>query len=168
MYHQILNINRQRLAELTGDPDLARPRQLPPLDDWLADWIESEATAQDDLDSFGGMFHHLNDAGSRQDEPNVVLVHYADLLHDLNGEMKRIADLLEIDVRADRVDELAHAATFASMQANGDALVPDPSSVLTDKRRFFRAGKSGAGSDVLSPDVLAAYHARASRTAPPD
>ena len=168
LYHQIHNINRQRLAELTGEPDLAQPRQLPPLDEWLAGWIESEATAQEDLDSFDGMFHHLTDAWSRQDEPNVVLVHYADLLHDLNGEMKRIAGLLGIDVTDERVDELAHAATFTSMQANGDALVPDPAAVLTDKSRFFRAGKSGAGSAVLGPDALAAYHARASRTAPRD
>ncbi len=168
LYHQILNINRERLAELIGEPAVAQPRPLPPLDEWLADWIESEETAQEDLDSFGGMFHHLTDAWSRRDEPNVVLVHYADLLHDLSGEMKRIAGLLGIDVTDERVDELAHAATFTSMQANPDALVPDPSAVLTDKSRFFRSGRSGAGSDSLDPDALAAYHARASRSAPPD
>ena len=168
LYHQIHNINRERLAELTGEPDLARPRELPPLDEWLTDWIESEQTAQEDLDSFDGMFHHLNDAWSRRDEPNVVLVPYADLLHDLHGEMKRIAGRLGIEVPDERVGELAHAATFTSMQADPDALVPDPSAVLTDKSRFFRSGTSGAGSDVLGTDALAAYHARASRTAPPD
>lgn len=168
LYHQMLNINRQRLAELTGNPHLAQPKQLPPLDEWLASWIESEATAQENLDSFGGVFHHLTDAWNRKDEPNVVLVHYADLLHDLDGEMKRIAGLLGIDVANERVDELAHAATFASMRANGDTLAPDPSAVLTDKNRFFRSGQSGAGTDILSPDALAAYLSRASRTAPPD
>lgn len=133
----------------------------------LARWIESDATAQEDLDSFGGMFHHLTDVWSRRGEANVVLVHDADLLHDLSGEMKRIAGLLEIDVTDERVDELAEAATFGSMQANGDMLVPDPSAVLTDKSRFFRSGRSGAGSDILDPDTLAAYLARASRSAPP-
>jgi len=168
LYHQMLNINRQRLAELTGNPELAQPKQPPTLDEWLARWIESEATAQEDLDSFGGVFHHLTDAWNRKDEPNVVLVHYADLLNDLDGEMKRIAGLLEIDVANERVDELADAATFRSMQANGDTLVPDPAAVLTDKNRFFRSGRSGAGSDILSPDALAAYLSRASRTASPD
>lgn len=168
LYHQMLNINRQRLAELTGNSELAQPKQPPTLDEWLARWIESEATAQENLDSFGGVFHHLTDAWNRKDEPNVVLVHYADLLNDLDGEMKRIAGLLEIDVTNERVDELADAATFRSMQANGDTLVPDPAAVLTDKSRFFRSGRSGAGSDILDPDALAAYLARASRAAPPD
>lgn len=95
-------------------------------------------------------------------------MHYADLLHDLNGEMRRIAGLLGIDVASERVDELAHAATFASMRSNGATLAPDPSAVLTDKSRFFRSGQSGAGTDILRPDALAAYLFRASRTAPPD
>ncbi len=168
LYHQSSNIDRQRIAELTGNPDLARPKVLPPLDDWLVGWIESDATAQDELESFNGVFHHLTDAWSRRDESNIVLMHYADLVHDLNGEMQRIAALLGIEVANERVDELAHAATFESMRANGDKLAPDPSAVLLDKRRFFRSGQSGAGTDALRPDALAAYHARASRTAPPD
>ncbi len=114
------------------------------------------------------MFHHLTDAWSRKDEFNIVLVHYADLLHDLNSEMQRIAAHLAIDVANERVDELGRAATFDSMQANGDKLAPDPSAVLLDKSRFFRSGQSGAGTEGLSAGALAAYHSRASGTAPPD
>ena len=168
LYHQSHNINRQRVAELTGNPELAKPKKLAPLDEWLLSWIESDATAQDDLESFNGVFHHLTDAWSRKDEFNIVLVHFADLLHDLNSEMQRIAALLGIDVANERVDELACAATFESMQANGDKLAPDPSAVLLDKSRFFRSGQSGAGTEGLSAGALAAYHSRASRTAPPD
>ena len=89
------------------------------------------------LESFNGVFHHLTDAWSRRDESNIVLVHYADLLHDLNGEMQRIAALLGIDVANERVDELAHSATFESMQVNSDKLAPDSSAVLLDTSRFF-------------------------------
>ena len=168
LHHQSGNINRARMAELTGNPDLAKHTARPQLDDWLASWIESDATARDELDSFNGVFHHLTDAWSRRHASNVVLVHYADLLHDLNGEMRRIAALLGIDVTNQRVDELAQAATFESMQASGDRLAPDPATVLLDKSRFFRSGRSGAGTDVSSPSALAAYYSRASRTAPPD
>lgn len=168
LYHQKLNIDRRRLAELVGDPELAKPIQLPELDEWLGEWIESEASPQEGLDSFNGVFHHVTDAWNRRDESNVVLVHYADLLHDLNGEMKRIAGLLGFDLTGEEIDELADAATFTSMRANGDALAPDPSGVLTDKRSFFRSGGSGAGAATLAPEALAAYHSRASRTAPPD
>lgn len=168
LYHQSHNLDRRRIAELTDNPDLAKPKQLPPLGRWLLSWIRSDATAQDDLESFDGVFHHLTDAWGRNGESNVVLVHYADLLHDLNGEMQRIAALLGIDMASERVAELAQAATFESMRANADKLVPDPAAVLRDTSRFFRSGRSGAGTDALSSAAIAAYHARASRTAPPD
>ncbi len=168
LYHQSHNINRQRVAELTANPDLAEPKALPPLGVWLRSWVESDATAQDDLESFNGVFHHLTDAWSRKDESNIVLVHYADLLHDLHGEMQRIAGRLGIDVANERADQLVQAASFESMRANADALAPDPSAVLLDKSRFFRSGQSGTGTDALSPAALATYHSRTSRTAPPD
>lgn len=76
--------------------------------------------------------------------------------------------LLEVDVTDERVDELEDAATFGSMQANGDTLAPEPAAALTDKSRFLRSGRSGAGSDILDPDALSAYLARASRAAPTD
>ena len=76
------------------------------------------------------MFHHLTDAGSRRDQSNIVLVHYADLLHDLRGEMRRIATGLQIDVTREQIEKLARAATFESMQANGEDLAPDPERVL--------------------------------------
>ena len=168
LYHQSDNIDRGRLAALTGNRDVARPRKLPPLEEWLIRWIASDADARDELDSFDGVFHHLTDAWSRRGETNIVLVHYADLLHDLSGEMRRLAALLGIDIASARIDELAHAATFESMRANGDALAPDPSGVLVERRRFFRLGRSGAGAANLGPAALAAYHSRASRSAPPD
>jgi len=168
LYHQSHNINRMRVAELARNPDLAEPKKLLPLNDWLHNWIKSDIEAQVELDSFNGVFHHLTDAWSRKDESNVVLVHYADLLHDLGAEMLRIAVALEIDVGRERIDELAQAATFTSMQANGEDLAPDPAGVLIDKSTFFRNGTSGAGRQILDSADLAAYGLRASQAAPKD
>lgn len=168
LYHQGLNIDRRRLAELTGSTEPAEPVTRPPLDEWLVGWIESEATASDELDSFAGVFHHLNDAWSRRRERNVVLVHYADLLQDLSGEMQRLAVRLGVDIPISRVNELARAATFQSMKARGDELAPDPSGILVDRSRFFRNGRSGSGTDALPPDAVAAYDLRVSRSAPSD
>lgn len=168
LYHQSQNIDRRRIAELAGDPALAAPKELPPLDEWLLSWIESETAAENELDSFDGVFRHLTDAWDRKKQPNIMLVHYADLLHDLSGEMHRIAVGLGIDITTARVTELAPAATFESMHFNADTLAPDPSGVLLDRRSFFRAGQSGAGSAALSSSGIAAYNSRASRSAPPD
>ena len=125
--------------------------------------FESDVSAQIALDSFNGVFHHLTDAWRRRDRPNVTLVHYADLLHDLPGEMRRIAARLEIDATSERIDELSRHATFESMRSRGSDLAPDPVGVLIDKARFFRAGRSGAGTEALRTEDLAVYNARAAR-----
>lgn len=168
LHHQSHNLDRRRIAELSGDPDRAEPRQLPPLDEWLRAWIESDVDAHTDLDSFNGVFHHVNDAWTRADGSDVILVHYADLLHDLEGEMHRIATCLGIDITQSDVADLAPYATFRSMRAHSDVLAPAPAGVLVDSSRFFRSGRSGAGSEALDSADLAAYHQRAARAAPPE
>lgn len=168
LYHQSHNINRWRIADLTGNPDLARPKRLLPLDQWLAEWIASDAPPNKNLESFNGVFHHLTDAWSRMGSPNVVMVHYDDLLRDLNGEMARIAEHLDIQVDADRIGELSQAATFASMQDNAGMLAPDPADILADHSKFFRGGRSGDGISVLSQEAVDAYRSRAFETAPED
>ncbi len=168
LYHQGHNIDRQRLADLTGDPDLARPKALPPLEAWLTEWVSSDVDPVVGLDSLNGFFHHLTDAWRRKDEPNVVLVHYADLLADLEGEMRSIAAALGLDCTPDQIDDLAPAARFASMRARSHELAPDPAGVLNDTARFFRDGRSGDGLRALDSEARAAYLSRAASLAPPD
>jgi hypothetical protein len=168
LYHQSHNIDRQRLAELAGDPELARPRRRAPLHEWLMSWVDSDVDPADGLDSFNGFFHHLTDAWQRKDEPNVVLVHYADLLADLRGQMRHLSTALGMDLGPDLIDELAKAASFESMRARSDDLAPDPSGVLKDKARFFRSGRSGAGNAALTDQGMARYQARAAAVAPAD
>ncbi len=168
LYHQAHNINRERLADLTGDPELARPKTLPPIDEWLTAWVHADIDPMDGLDSLNGFFHHLTDAWRRKDEPNVVLVHYADLLADLVSEMRSIATTLEFDCTAEQIDVLAPSAHFDSMRARSHDLAPDPAGVLEDTARFFRAGRSGAGLRALDGDARAEYLSRATSLAPPD
>jgi aryl sulfotransferase len=169
LYHQGANINRARLRELTGapEPGTPRPPRLP-LDAWLREWIDSDATPADELDSLPGVAWHLSDAWARRDQPNVLLVHYDDLRTDLAGQMRAIADRLGADVPADRWPELVGAATFESMRSRAAELVPDPVGVLRDKSAFFRQGRSGAGREQLTPEDLVRYERRVARLAPPD
>ena len=55
----------------------------------------------------------LSDAWNRRREPNVVLVHHDDLSADLEGQMRRLAALLEMTVADDSRPQLVQAATFA-------------------------------------------------------
>jgi hypothetical protein len=169
MYHQGENIDRQRLRQLTGQPEPDRPRPArAPLRDWLLKWIDNTADPRREMDSLPGVMWHLSDAWARRDQPNVVLVHYDDLSADLAGEMRRLAGLLGITVPAQTWPALVRAATFEDMRARADLLAPDPSGVLKDKSAFFRRGSSGSGREQVSGVDLARYRARAAQLAAPD
>ena len=167
LFHQGDNIDRERLAELTGSTTAPR-RPRPSLHDWLVSWTLTETTPQEQMDSLVGVLHHLTDAWSRRTADNVLLVHYADLLADLPGEMRRIADRLGIEVPAEAWPSLVEAATFAQMRARWDELAPNTLGVLKDGARFFRSGRSGAGREVLTDAELATYERRVAELAPPD
>lgn len=167
LYHQGDNLDKQRMAQLTGTAQ-ATARTRPPLHDWLVSWTQRETTPTEQMDSLVGVLHHAADAWARREEPNVLLVHYADLLADLEGEMRRIAGRLGFEVAEDRWPDLVRGATFANMRANAESLTPNRLGVLKDTRAFFRTGRSGGGAAVLTPDELAAYHRRVKGMAPTD
>src|SRR5260221_10045943 len=99
LFHQGANLDRKRMRELSGQPEPAEPPPPPKsLRDWLVDWIEADTRPEGDLDSLPGVMHHLSDAWTRRHDPNVVLVHYDDLQSDLPGQMRAIADQLDITV----------------------------------------------------------------------
>jgi hypothetical protein len=167
LYHQGDNIDRARLAELTGSP--ARPRAArPDLHTWLLQWVDADVSPHDQMDSLPGVMHHLGDAWARRDAGNVVLVHYDDLLADLEAQMRRLARQLGAAVPDGSWPQLADAATFARMRERADTTTPNPLGVLKDNRAFFRSGRSGAGRALLSADELARYEARAAALAPDD
>ena len=170
LYHQGDNLDRERISELTGvtgQPSGDAPAR-PPVREWLLSWIDSEADPRERMDSLPGVLWHLSDAWARRDQPNVVLVHYDDLLADLDGQMRGLADRLGIDVPEERWPELVAAATFRQMQTHAEQLIPDRSGVLKDSAAFFRRGASGAGRELLTDDELAHYRERTARLAPPE
>jgi aryl sulfotransferase len=168
LYHQGDNIDRKRLQELTGNPESGPRPARPPLAQWLRQWIDWDGNRLDEMDSLPGVMWHLSDAWARRAEPNLVLVHYDDLLADRGGEMRRLATRLGIVVPEPIWPRLVEAAGFDRMRDRADRLVPDASGVLKDRGAFFRRGTSGAGRELVSADELARYRARCADLAEPD
>jgi hypothetical protein len=166
LYHQSDNIDRERVRQLTGNAEPARPRPpRKPMRESVLAWIDRDADPREEMDSLCGVMWHLSDAWARRSEPNVLLIHYDDLCADLEGEMRRLAARLAIAVPA--WPGLVQAATFEQMRAKADQVVPG-GGVLKSSAAFFRRGRSGAGREVLCDEELAHYHERVARLAPPD
>jgi hypothetical protein len=113
--------------------------------------------------------HHLSTFWDVRTRPNVVMVHYSDLLRDLEGEMRRIATRLGIDVSEDRIHELVAAARFDAMRARADDIAPEVSASLwQNNTNFFRVGGSGQWRVLLDAEGERRYAARVAELAPPD
>jgi aryl sulfotransferase len=168
LYHQGDNLDRARVRQLTGQPEpTGPPRPRKPLHDWLLSWIADDDNPRESLDSLPGLMWHLSDAWARLSEPNVLLLHYDNLSADLEGQMRRLSNQLEIAVPEKAWPALVQAATFESMRSSADTLVPT-AGILKSNAAFFRRGTSGAGREILSDEELAAYHTRLAQLAPPD
>lgn len=170
LYHQGANIDRDRVRALTGQAAPASPTEpttRSPLREWLLQWIDDDPDPRTELDSLPGFVHHAADAWARRSSPNVVLVHYDDLLADLEGQARRLDRALGTAVPEDRWPDLVAAATFDRMRQRADELVGH-NGVLRDPRAFFRSGRSGAGRELLTVDELAHYHSRVAALAPPE
>jgi hypothetical protein len=169
LYHQGDNLDRQRMRELSGQPEPTEPPPPRlPLHDWLVQWIEADTRPEGDLDSLPGVMHHLSDAWARRHDPNVLLVHFDDLQADLDGQMRTLAVRLDIEVDESVWPSLVKAATFDQMQSNADDLTPDVGGIFKDRANFFRRGTSGAGAGLLSDREVARYEERTADLAPHD
>jgi aryl sulfotransferase len=169
LYHQGDNLDRERVRQLTGAGDPPRPAApRPSAREWLLRWVERDADPREELDSLPGVMWHLKDAWAGRDAPNVVLLHYDDLVRDLEGEMRRLAARLAIEVPEPVWPALVAAARFDAMRERAARLAPGTGGVLRDSTAFFRRGRSGAGRELLDDAELRRYAARAAALAPAD
>ncbi|HCT76818.1 MAG TPA: sulfotransferase [Micromonosporaceae bacterium] len=171
--HAVANISDQTRAALTAKKGIDRSAMPPPPEDlrerfWL--WAEGEfVNGPTGIGSLANMIQHLQTFWDRRNEPQVALFHYHDLLTDLPGQLKRLAEVLGIDLPASRIQELAAAATFDKVRQRADELAPGVDSGLwRDNRAFFRSGTSGQWKALLGPHDLARFRQRLAELASPD
>jgi hypothetical protein len=119
--------------------------------------------------SLADIAHQLAVAWERRHQPNVHLIHYDDLWNDLDGEMRRIAAALGVEVTGLPWADLVDAATLDSMRARASDRAPEGGDGFWhDDRAFFRQGGRRGWADLLTPDELAAFDARTVELAGPE
>jgi hypothetical protein len=167
--HHRKNIDRELMSRLSGQPEMPAPGDVTE-HDWLVEWIDRSCDPVVDLDSLDGVAHHVADAWSRRGEPNIVMVHYDDLSRDLDGEMRRLAARLGIDIGID-IDEatwpaLVDAATLDHMRSRAEVAAPGPPGLFRKPSKFFRAGEVGTARSLLTDDEVDRYQRRLDSLAP--
>ncbi len=157
--HHQENLNLQALFtardRAVGNDDLAvmyRDWEQPPTDPLERFWhfVDGERTGELTRVNLASTMHHLGTFWDTRQRPNVMLVHYTDLQRDLEGEMRRIAHGLGIEVDDDRFPDLVAAAAFDAMRERADVVAPDTTQgFLQDNRAFFHSGRSGQWEALL-------------------
>ncbi|MGE0684554.1 MAG: sulfotransferase domain-containing protein [Candidatus Binatia bacterium] len=172
LHNHLLNFSpelRSRLDEVSiDDPKFGDP--YPPIPEspaaFFADWVTDGGSQGDPGASF---FHVENTYWEARDQPNMLLVHYNDLKTDLEGEMRRVAAYLGIEIADSLWPELIQAAGFKTMQAQGDVLLPHAKHAWNGgAARFFNKGTNGRWRNVVSPSDLTRYEEAIDVHFPPD
>lgn len=148
--------------------------ELPPPDDTVEEldaeidrfwhWVDSPVPM-----SLASTLQLLSSFWPVRERPNVVMMHYGDLQADLEGQMRALADRLGIVVPASRWHELVAAATFDSMRARANDLVPNKTNgIWLDNQQFFHHGTSGRWRTLLADEDLVRYAGRVAELADPE
>jgi aryl sulfotransferase len=166
------NMRPDAIARINALPGrVGAPLPLPPahvgtaFDDWLA---TGGFAWERDGHPFWSHLAHARSWWAWRHLPNLLFVHYDDLLADTPGEMRRVADFLGIAVDAARWPALLDSVSFATMKANAADTVPAADQDLwKDVGDFFHRGSNGRWRGVLTAEQVARYRRRAAETLEP-
>ena len=101
--------------------------------------------------------------------PNIEFFHYNDMLADLEGEMRRMAAFLEIDVAEQHWPRIVNACTFDGMKQKAADYAPGGGVFWKGGAdTFMNKGTNGRWSDVLTDEELAQYEAACDKALTPE
>lgn len=115
-----------------------------------------------------GNLHHTQTWWDFRHLPNILFVHYNNLLQDLEGEIRRVASYLDIHVADDLFPKIVDAVSFKTMNENADKVAGDFSWLNGGVKTFIYKGTNGRWRDVLTKEDLQLYEAAVKRELTPD
>ncbi len=109
-------------------------------------------------------WEHVRSWYAIRELPNVLLLHYTQLKDDLPGQMRRIADFLDIEVPEDRWPMLVEHCEFTYMKAHAANYTPLGGLPWEGgAETFIHKGTNGRWRDELTAEDNARYEATARR-----
>lgn len=100
--------------------------------------------------------------------PNILLLHYADLVEDTEREARRIARFLGIDVPESRWPEIVERVSLPAMRRKGELYAPGGGQFWKGGAgTFLHKGTNGRWREVLTDAELAQYDAACARALTP-
>jgi len=133
--------------------------------DWITKgWFEWESEGY----PFWGNMHHTKTYWDYKHLPNILFVHYNNLLENPHREIKRVADYIGVETSDAQIDDIVELTSFQNMKQNSDQIVGESSDFKGGSKTFINKGTNGRWKDVLSEDELKLYDETVKRILTPD
>jgi aryl sulfotransferase len=158
----------EKLNNYPGDPLPRCPNNVHKFwYDWITrGWFEWESDGY----PFWSTLNFIQTWWNFRHLPNIIFVHFNDLLKNLEGEIQRIADYLKIKIPANIFPSVVEAVTFSEMKKNAVQINPGETEEYFKggAKSFFHKGTNGHWKKVLTTDELKLYETAVVRTLSPD
>jgi aryl sulfotransferase len=149
LWYEALNDTPGRVGPAIGRP-AGSTRQ------YFLDWLEKDGFP------FWPFWENVRSWWTVRALPNVLMVHFGDLKADMPGQIRRIADFLDIPVEAAKWDDIVAHCTFDYMKAHATPSVPLGGAFWEGgAETFIHKGTNGRWRDALSSEDSAGYESRA-------
>ena len=168
MWNHWHNMNPDVINDMNNAPDREGPALVhppqdigPAFDEWL---IRSTFPWENDGYPFWSHLYHARSWRAYRHMPNILMVHFDDLLRDIDGEMRRISDYLGIEINEEIWPSLLEGVSFKSMKSNAEKMAPGATEgIWKDTGNFFHKGTNKRWEGVLTDEQVAAYDDLAKR-----
>ncbi len=97
-----------------------------------------------------------------RDLPNVLLIHFADMKADMPGEIRKIAEFLEIPINEEKWPAILEHCGFEYMKEHAEQTVPLNGALWNGgAKTFINKGTNGRWANMLTDEDIKRYEAEA-------
>jgi aryl sulfotransferase len=161
MYNHHANANAAWYDALNNTPGrVGPPIEKPPasIRQYYLDWMARDGHP------FWPFWENIRSWWEIRDLPNVLLLHFETLKRDMPGQIRRVAEFLEIPIDESKWPAILEHCSFPYMKANATKSVPLGGAFWDGgAQTFVHKGENGRWRDTLTAEDCARYEAVARR-----
>lgn len=92
-----------------------------------------------------------------KEKANILLVHYSQLIHDFENEVKRIAKFINVDANSLNLEKIKQNCSFVYMKEHANQFVPFNGQHMTDAKAFFHQGPERDSQKTINAEKVEAF-----------
>ena len=166
MYNHHANANQLWYEAVNDTPGRVGPPVEPPPADihqYFREWLEYDGYP------FWSFWKNVRTWWEIRDLPNVLFMHFANLKRDMPGQMRCIAEFLDVPIDETRWEKVLEYCSFDWMKRHAAKSVPLGGAFWdAGAQVFINRGVNGRWTETLTPEDVAQYEARAVRELGPE